>query len=408
MKRLNVMMGERRVGQLLYDRGKHFFEYDILFLRDPLPISPFKLPVQRGVTEHAKGTFHALPGVFSDSLPDHFGMSIIREHFSKMGSASPAPLQMLAYLGARTMGTFTYEPSEGGKDQQEAIDLVTAAASSRYLMKKEHGGELDVALLSAGQTAGGMMPKVLAAISPDNSNIVTGSDKIPKGMNAWLIKLNDSQLKESTKCHLEHAYFELARMAGVRVPETMMLSDSNGVEHFAIRRFDRDLVDPNSRIHLHTFSGLLEIDMADSSHDYDTLLRVTARLTRKHREVEEQFKRMLFNLFCVVRDDHAKNFSFLMDGSGEWALSPAYDLGYSENELGGNWMLIGGKRSQISYDDIYKMADTHSIKRDEVDSMIDEVRVGMDQWLDISKRSKVGPGWRHTIHKHHQQILSEL
>jgi serine/threonine-protein kinase HipA len=408
MKRLNVMMGDRRVGQLLADKGKHYFEYDLLFIREGLPISPFKLPVDRGVTEHSNGVFHSLPGVFSDSLPDRFGMSIIRQRFSELGSGSPTPLQMLAYLGKRTIGSLTYEPSAGDEDQQEAVDLVSAASSSRKLMKQDHGSELDAALVQAGQTAGGMMPKLLAAISHDCEKIVTGSDQIPDGMNAWLIKLNDSGAKTSTRCHMEDAYFKLARAAGLRVPETMMVRDSKGVEHFAIRRFDRDLEDPNFRIHLHTFSGLLEIDMADPSNDYDTLLRATARLTGNQVEIEEQFRRMLFNLLGSVRDDHAKNFSFQMDRGGEWTLSPAYDLGYSDNELGGNWLLIDGKRNGITYDDLYRMADNYSISRDKLDAMIDGVREACGTWLTIAEDSKVGSGWRNTIHQSHLQIISEL
>jgi len=408
MKRLNVMMGGRRVGQLLSDRGRHFFEYDLLFVNDPLPISPFRLKVERKVSEHRIGALHTLPGVFSDSLPDRFGMSILRDRFMQKGSASPTPLQMLAYLGDRTIGAITYEPAMGDKDQQEAIDLVAAAVSSRKLMAKDHGSELDAALVQAGQTAGGAMAKVLAAISPDLSHIVTGADIIPEGMGAWLIKLNVSGEKTSTRGHLEYAYFQLAREAGLCVPETMMIRDSNEAEHFAIRRFDRDLVDPNVRSHIHTFAGLMELDIADPSHDYDTLLRVTSRMTGSLVETEEQFKRMLFNLFSSVRDDHAKNFSFIMNKAGNWSLTPAYDLGYSDNELGGNWLLINGKRNHITYDDLYRMATNHSISRDRLDLMIHDIREALDKWESIAKRSNIGPGWLHTIQKHHQLILSEL
>jgi len=315
---------------------------------------------------------------------------------------------MLAFLGRRTMGALTYEPPEGDADQRETIDLVAAARSAKQVLEREHPGELDPALISAGGTAGGMMPKVLVAISPDRSRFVTGADRIPGGMEAWLIKFNQSGGNESTWCHLERVYFLMAEAAGIEVPETLLLPDRNGVEHFGIRRFDRSLEDPNQRSHIHTYSGLMDLDMTDSSHDYDTLLRVTNRLTANRKEVEAQFRRMLFNLLGCNGDDHAKNFSFRMDARGEWTLSPAYDLTFSENTLGGNWLLIGGKRSGLSYDDLLRLAETHAISKRSLDGMLSQVRDGLARWPDLAKQHGIGPGWRETIAERMRQIGKAL
>lgn len=406
--RLNVQLGGRRVGQLLAKDGRHFFQYDVLFQRDPLPISPFMLPVTSEVTEHKDIHFHSLPCVISDSLPDAFGMEVIRKRFSDNGEHTPSPLQLLGYLGSRTMGALTYEPAEGDTDDQKAIDLVSAAKSSHELIQKEHSGHLDAALITAGQTAGGMMPKLLAAISKDRQSIVTGSDNIPDKMEPWLIKLSNSQPGEYSRCYLEMAYFNLAKEAGIRVPETMMIADSNGLEHFAIKRFDREESDPNKRIHLHTFAGLMGIHMNDSTTDYETLLRATLKLTGDYRELEEQFRRMIFNLLSCVRDDHAKNFSFLMDERGKWDVSPAYDLGYSESNVDGNWFLIGGRRGHISRAHLKALADKFSISESKLDEMIDSVCTSLAKWPEVASRWNIGTGVANVYGAMHQKLISEL
>ncbi|WP_169305317.1 type II toxin-antitoxin system HipA family toxin [Coraliomargarita akajimensis] len=402
------MLHGRRVGQLLAQDGIHYFEYDVLFQRSPLPISPLMLPVTAGVSEHRKGHLLSLPGVIADSLPDRFGLSVVRQAFEEAGKPSPSPLEILAYLGTRTMGALTYEPPEGGTDQSQAIDLIAAARSSKTLLEREHGPQLNPALITAGATAGGMMPKLLAAINEDRSSILTGSDQIPSGHSPWLIKLNANRLQTNSLCHWEAAYFELAREAGIRVPDTMLLPDAAGVEHFAVKRFDREASDPNQRIHQHTFSGIMEIDMADPFQDYETLLRLTWRLTNSMESVSEQFRRMVFNLLASVRDDHAKNFSFQMNQDGHWSLSPAYDLNYSENEYQGNWLLIAERRNRITYSHLRKLSDLFSLPTSVLDSAIDDIRTAFGQWGKIAKRNKMGDGLSATILNAHRKQIEEL
>ena len=86
MKRLNVLMGHRIVGQLLAQEGAHYFSFDESFIKAPLPLSPYKLPVTPGVSEHREGYFLTLPGLIYDSLPDRFGMSVLRKSFQDQGT----------------------------------------------------------------------------------------------------------------------------------------------------------------------------------------------------------------------------------------------------------------------------------------------------------------------------------
>lgn len=404
MKRLNVLMGDRLVGQLLAQGGAHYFSFSEDFLAAPLPLSPYQLPVVTGTSEHRNGHFLTLPGLIYDSLPDRFGMSVLRKNFQDRGILNPTPLQMLSYLGKRTMGALSYAPTEDDSNAQEAIDLVNAAKSARTIMAMEHGDTLDPVIAKAGGTAGGATPKLLSAISTDRSRIITGPNAIPEGMEAWIIKLNTAQDKTSSICQLEQTYFDMARAAGITAPKTMLIADSKGIEHFAIQRFDRTLTDPNQRVHIHTYAAMAGIDFSEPTADYEQLLRLTKNLTRNFEDVCEQFRRMLFNLLACNQDDHAKNFSFAMDGNGRWSNTPAYDLLYTDNDLGGNWMLIGGKRDDIRYEDLKKLADLMAIPEQTLKEMLAQVRDALAQWPELAKANRVGPGLRRVV----QTIIKSL
>lgn len=404
MKRLKVLMGDRIVGQLLAQEGAHYFSFDESFIKAPLPLSPYKLPVAPGVSEHREGYFLTLPGLIYDSLPDRFGMSVLRKSFQDQGILSPTPLQMLSHLGSRTMGALSYSPAEDEPAAQEMIDLANAARSAKSLMQMEHADTLDSAIVKAGGTAGGATPKLLAAISTNRSQIITGPSVIPAEMEAWLIKLNTSDTKTSSICQLEQIYFELAKAAGIRVPETMLISDKKGVQHFAIRRFDRKQENPNQRVHIHSYAAMTGIDFSHPGTDYEDLLRLTKHLTRNFEDLCEQFRRMLFNLLASNRDDHAKNFSFTMDSAGKWTNTPAYDLLYTDNDLGGNWMLIGGKRNDIRYDDLKRLADLMGIPQRRLNEMLEQVQDALAQWPALAKANGIGTGLRTVV----QSVIEDL
>lgn len=395
--RLNVLYEGRRVGQLLDRSGRHFFEYDVSFIADPVPLSPIHLPVRRGVFEHPDGAFLGLPGLFYDSLPDRFGMAVLRRHFRERRETSPTPLQILSFLGQRTMGALTYEPAVGDANQNREVALVEAARSARQLLAHEHQGALDPAIIASGATAGGAMPKVLVAMNEDASQIVTGADHIPDGMQPWLVKLDTSGATETSKCRLEFAYSKMATDCGLRIPPTRLITDTQDGLHFAIRRFDRSESNPNQRRHTHTYAGLFHLDFRDPGLDYADLLRHTRALTASEPEVREQFKRMLFNLLAHNRDDHAKNFSFRLSPSGDWTVSPAYDLIFSETDLGGNWMLLNGKRGRITREDLRQLADTHSIPPAFFEETLETLQSTLAHWPDYAADVGLGPGLTATI-----------
>ncbi|TVP75577.1 MAG: hypothetical protein EA353_13580 [Puniceicoccaceae bacterium] len=387
--RLNVHYGDRRVGQIMEQDGVHYFQYDVRFIREPLPLSPLELPVLPGVTRHERRMFAGLPGLIYDSLPDGFGQSVIREHFRIKGASTPSPLQVLSYLGNRTMGALTYEPADGGDEQQQSIDLVSAALSARKLVEMEHGSRLDAALIQAGGTAGGMQPKILASISAEGT-IITGADEIPAGMSPWIIKLNTEGSSQSAYSPLEYAYFQMAHDCGIEVPETKLLTDKNGVKHFAIKRFDRDARNPNLRIHTHTYAAIAGVDYQSLSGSYDHLLETTYALTRNYKALKEQVLRAIFNVLSHNHDDHAKNFSFQMDGNGNWSLSPAYDLSMSINQTKGNWLSLNGSRT-ATLQDFYAILRPYRISERFVNDSIARVKSVVTGWPEYAIKAGVSP-----------------
>lgn len=252
------------------------------------------------------------------------------------------------------------------------------------------------------------MPKILAALSPDRSKIITGATEIPEGMEAWLIKLNTEPRKEAKLIELEHAYFSMARAAGLRVPATDLIRDRNGLPHFAIQRFDRRTDAPNQRVHTQTYAALAGLNYQEPTSDYEDLLRLTKHLTRNHKEVCEQFRRMLFNVFAYNRDDHAKNFSFQMDPSGEWSLTPAYDLIFTDNDLAGNWMSVQGKRNKLLRDDFLKLGDLMGIRSSQVDAMIEQIETALRQWPKFAKGSGLGSGLTKVVEASIRRMLEGL
>ncbi len=386
--RLNVHYKDQRIGQILEANGVHYFEYDVRFIHTPLPLSPLQLSVKRGVTIHNNETFAGLPGLVYDSLPDGFGLSVIREHFREQGASMPSPLEILSYLGERTMGALTYSPPAGDSQQQRSVDLVNAAQSARNLIEMEHGQTLDPALIQAGGTAGGVQPKILASIANDGT-IITGANEVPRGMTPWIIKLNTDGKKPSAYAPLEYAYFKMAKDCGINVPETALITDKKGVKHFAIKRFDRDEDDPNERIHTHTYAALAGVDYQSLSGSYEDLLQTTYELTRSYKELHEQLLRAVFNVLSHNHDDHAKNFSFQMDDSGTWKLSPAYDLSMSVNRTKGNWLTLNGKRRNLSANDFYTLVEGYRISSSFVDEMITKVKEVVSNWETYATASGV-------------------
>ncbi len=383
---LNVYLNTnqtQKLGTLAQKNKKIYFEYDKDFLKTKLEISPYKLPLKSGLFRCDDNTFDGIWGVFADSLPDGWGRLLVDRHLLKLGKNpnSLSPLDRLAYVGCDAMGALSYKPSQEIKSELQDIILDDLAKSSKEIL--EGSSELLVEeLLSLNGSSAGARPKVLVQISEDLTKIVHGKSKLKDGFSHWIVKFASSMDSFEIGA-IEYAYSLMAKDAGLIMPDSTLIEGKLG-RYFATKRFDRV---GSKRVHMHSVAGLTHSDFRYPTLDYDDLLTLTFHLTKDFKEVEKMFRQSVFNLFTNNRDDHAKNFSFLLNENGEWKLSPAYDLTYSSG-VGGehSTMYLGeGKNPTILH--LEKLAKKHLIK--DASQIIEEVKDSVSRWKDFAKEAGV-------------------
>jgi serine/threonine-protein kinase HipA len=412
MKQLEVRLvrqpGEERVIGRLAETGaggrRVYFEYDPDFLRDPLWLSPFKLPPQPGLIEHRDYAFGPIFGLFDDSLPDGWGLLLMDRFFQQRGSAlaEVSVLDRLAYLGTRTMGALTYHPpADLGEQQAQILDLYEMARASQRVIEGDTA-EVLPQLLRAGGSPGGARPKVLVGVHGDA--LLSGEDDLPPGYTHWLIKLH--ALKDSRDVGPgELAYALMARSAGITIPPTRLFETPEGGRFFGVERFDRQ---GNHRYHVHTFGNLIQTNFRIPSCDYHQLLEVTRVLTRNHQDVLECYRRMVFNVLTHNRDDHVKNFAFRLTDDGEWTLAPAYDLVFSNGPGGEHTMTIGGEGRRPARGHLLQLAEPAGIPNREAQAIIDAVAAAAADWGGHAREAGVSRKTTKMIQSVIEECLARL
>lgn len=362
------------VGQLVEHRGRVGFEYAPAFIAAGRSISPLKLPLQAGLVWAP--ALDRLHGVFDDALPDGWGMLLMDRHFRSSGRDlhGIGALDRLAYLGARTMGALGFHPpADDRPDGDDIIDLQRLSDAADQVLEGATS-EILPQLQLAGGTPGGARPKVLVALCGDRMR--TGTELPPEGYESWLIKFTGRR-EAADMGAVEHVYANLARRAGICVPETRLFVTAAGQRCFGVRRFDRVGA---TRLHVHTLAGVLNADFRVPNLDYDHFLRVTAQLTRSHRDVSEAFRRMLFNVLAHNRDDHGKNTSYIMSREGEWSLAPAYDLTFSAGPGGHHTMAVHGETRSPNWADMLALARPAGIDERAAGAILEQVREAVHAW----------------------------
>ena len=346
---------------LLQDNNGIYFEYDKKFLVTGYSLSPFKLPLQKGIFTNSDDKFFmGLMGVFFDSLPDKFGNKIIEAYYKEKGIdiSQMSILQKLVYIGDRSIGALEYEPIESDIKTNEAVALRELVDGARDVLK---GNVVLPEIMEASASVGGARTKALIAIHNDTKQMITG-DTLEENWTNYIIKfdtIEESFSKEYTK--IEYIYMKIAKKIGIDVSDVEFLDDRDYL-HLLVKRFDR--VD-GEKIHLHSLCGLTHIDFNQPQiFSYEEYLKTILYLTKDYAQLEEGFKRMIFNIVSKNQDDHLKNFSFLMDKNGFWSLSPAYDLtyAYGSGYTKYHQMTINAKYNNITKKDILKIANEFDIK----------------------------------------------
>ncbi len=367
---LNTYGIRRMVGLLYENAGRVFFEYSPDFLQSGIALSPFKLPLKPGVFEDEKRTFDGLFGLFNDSLPDGWGCLLLDRKLRKRGLSydSITPLSRLSMIGRNPMGALEYEPADEAAEEVGNVELDSLSGEVDKILAGNDSDVLDE-LLKLNGSSGGARPKIVAYVSDDRQKIIHGGANPPAGFTPWIIKFSERYDKLNSG-ETEYRYSLAAKEAGIDMPPTHLFPSKNGGGYFGVQRFDRT---PQGKVHVHTACGLLHASHRFSCLDYENLLKLTLVLTRDITQAEEMVRRMVFNVKSGNRDDHSKNFSFLLNKNFEWRLAPAYDLTPSAGINGEQTAMVNGKGRDITDDDLIAAAKVADIPASAVRSIINTV-----------------------------------
>ncbi len=380
---INFGNSVRPVGRLAIRDRQIYFEYDQTFIEGGLEISPLRLPLKSGVQSFDYDLFEGLPGVFNDSLPDGWGR-LLFDRFARSQAILPAditPLDRLAHVGSHALGALVFEPNHSADDTQGDISLDSLAIQAQEVLDGTSDDVL-AELIALNGSSAGARPKALIGVNDKRDHIIHGVHDLPAGYAPWMVKFPNSQDGLDAGA-IEYVYALMAKEAGVSMPDVHLFPAQRGAGYFAIKRFDRD---GEKRYHMHTACGLLHSDFRTPSLDYEDLVALTGMLTRDAREVEKLYQLAVFNVLAYNRDDHSKNFSYLMDNEGGWKLSPAYDLTFSSGPRGEQSTMVMGEGKNPNTNHLLKLADEAKIKKDRALEIIDATRSSLSKWPTLAKQ----------------------
>lgn len=371
------------------------FEYEPSFERLGLNLSPILMPLNPHrsyqFTSISKDTFMGLPGLLADALPDAYGKALLDRWLATIGRSFANPVERLCYQGKRSMGALEFEPAQDTfleKDTRIEIDSLVEVAREALNQKSKLDTNLSqdrkealINIIKVGTSAGGQRAKAVIAYNEKTQEVRSGQIDAPEGFEHWLLKLDGVTNQElgDPKFYglIEYAYYLMAKDAGIEMMPCRILPE-NGRSHFMTKRFDR--VGGKEKLHMQTLCGIAHYDYKMlRAYSYEQAFLVMRQLRLPYFQAEEMFRRMIFNVVARNQDDHTKNISFLMDKTGKWRLSPAYDISWSYNPEG-KWtsqhqMSINNKWSDFTMDDFLTVASSMNIKspREIIEKTIDVV-----------------------------------
>ncbi len=369
------------VGQLARRERKIYFEYDNTFIGRELEISPIKCALKPGVQSFDPFLFEGLPGVFNDSLSDGWGRLLLDRKMRSIGIMPEEllPLDRLAHVGLTGMGALVYEPDHTSEFFDDRVNIDTLAEQTEQVLSGEAADVLEKLLALNGSSAGAR-PKAMIGLHNNRQDVIHGLHQLQAEYQPWLVKFSNTGDGIDAGA-IEYVYALMARDAGLIMPEVYLFPSQKGGGYFAVKRFDRQ---GNKRLHMHTASGLLHSDFRTPSLDYEDLMALTMILTKDIREVEKMYRLAVFNVLANNRDDHAKNFSFLMDETGEWKLSPAYDLTFSSGPRGEQSTMVMGEGKKPSKDNLIKLGLEAKLSKDIIDEILEQTRSALSKWTQLA------------------------
>ncbi len=388
------------VGELVLSNQKIYFRYHTDFLKTGLSLSPIKLPFSNDIASADKQPFDGLFGVFNDSLPDGWGRLLLDRFLSAKGidMTTITPLDRLAHVGSRGMGALVYRPEIKTKNTSEPFPALDILADEMNHVLQGNSSEIIQELFILGGSSGGARPKIFASYNPLTDQLIHGTDNVPEGYDEWIIKFPSSADSREI-ANIEIAYHQMALMAGIEMSECLLFKGKSGQVYFGTKRFDRVT---NNRLHTHTASGLMHDNFRMSTLDYGHLMDCAFRLEKHVKAYEKVFRLAAFNVYSHNRDDHSKNFSFLMNAKGEWQFAPAYDLTFSYSGYGFHSTMIAGESKNPGRRELMKLATHFGMKN--AASIIEEVQEAIGQWGAIAREYGITRETRNTIQSAMEKI----
>ncbi|UPL51387.1 type II toxin-antitoxin system HipA family toxin [Hymenobacter sublimis] len=408
-----VRLWGKPVGAVRWDAGRALatFAYDPDFIRSGLNVAPLLMPLPARADQVYSfpqlnpDTYHGLPGLLADALPDRFGNQLIDAWLATQGRAPAdfSPVERLCYIANRGMGALEFEPRVGnvsgaGAESLEIaalVDLAQQVVGQREAFHVKMGDDAEglAALLAVGTSAGGARPKAIIAFNEDTREVRSGQVTAPPGFGYWLLKLDgvqDRALGDPQDFgRLEYAYYRMAVASGLDMMECRLYEEGPRA-HFMTRRFDRTAA--GEKLHAQTLCALAHYDYNQpAAYSYEQAFQVMRQLRLPYTAAEQFYRRMVFNVVARNQDDHTKNISFLMDATGQWRLAPAYDVAYAY-QPGNRWtnqhqMALNGKRDGFTREDLRAVAREMNIKR--ADDLVDEVVAQVTRWPEFAAEAGV-------------------
>lgn len=405
------------------------FEYTPEFARSGIEVAPLAMPLSTQLYSFPAlgAAFHGLPGLLSDSLPDKFGNAVIDAWLASQGAsgANIDAVERLLYTAERGMGALEFRPARGPRSEStteirvdELVKLAGEVLRTRSGLRESFADPAKEQalreILRVGSSAGGARAKAVIAWNPATNEVRSGQIAAPVGFEYWLLKFDgvahngDHGLADPQGYGaIEYAYALMARAAGIRMSECRLF-EAHGRRHFMTRRFDR--LEGGAKLHMQSLAALAHLDFnLAGAHSYEQALLVTRRLGLSMDDLEEQFRRMCFNVVARNQDDHVKNIAFLMDRRGHWSLAPAFDLNYSFNPEGAwtaqHQMSLNGKRDHFTFDDLRAVAEAASFKRGRARAILAQVSGAVARWREFAELAAVPHERRDAIAATHRLEL---
>lgn len=370
-----VYLWGTRIGIVHKSPSKQYaaFEYDKNFSVSGIEVSPLKMPLGKNIYEFptlSEAPFYGLPGLLADSLPDRFGNAVIESWLVSQGKSLSdfTAIDRLCYTGKRGMGALEYVPAVSDiSNINETINVKEMVDFASSILSGKEKISLNIKdnptysqLVQVGSSAGGARAKALIAFNEKTKEVRSGQIQLDSDFDYWLMKFDsvlgngDHGLKDKPEYTLiEYAYYLMAKAAGISMSECRIYS-SDGSNHFMTKRFDRV---NGQKLHMQSLGSLTHISYTEPALcSYELAAAYMNEIGISYKEIEQFYRRMVFNCIAVNQDDHVKNISFLMDRKGNWTLSPAYDITFAYNpnnkRLYAHQMTVNGKTKDINYKDL--------------------------------------------------------